>query len=163
MQAGYAVSFLDESIFALVPYLTRGWFAVGSRPTKKIINNPHQKFCVFGAMFESKIVVKISKKINGRKFLAFLRRLRKSHKKLCIIVDNAKWHLTKQVLSFVKEMSIKLIRLLTYSPELNPIEQYWQNVKKWIGTRIWFSLQELGQQLRSAFRRDDLIPESYGY
>ena len=163
MQDGYAIAFLDESIFALVPYLTRGWFAVGSRPTKKIINNPHQKLCVFGAMFKGKIEIKISKKINGRKFLAFLRRLRKSHKKLCIIVDNARWHLTKQVLFFVKEASLKIIRLLTYSPELNPIEQYWQNVKKWLGTRIWFSLPELKRELLSAFRRNDLIPKSYGY
>jgi transposase len=154
---------LDESIFALVPYLTKGWFAVGSRPTKKIINNPYQKICVFGAMFKGKIVVKMSKRINGRKFLAFLRRLSKHHQKLCIIVDNARWHLTKLVLSFVKESGIKLIRLLTYSPELNPIEQYWQNVKKWIGTRIWFSLPELKKELLSAFRRKDLIPKSYGY
>jgi len=114
-------------------------------------------------MFKGKIVVKMSKKINGRKFLAFLRRLHKSNEKLCIIIDNARWHLTKQVLSFVKESSIKLIRLLTYSPELNPIEQYWQNVKKWIGTRIWFSLPELKKELLSAFRRKDLIPKSYGY
>ena len=146
-----------------MPHLTRGWFVVGSRPTKKIINNPHQKRCVFGAMFDNKIVTKISIKINSRKFLAFLKRLHKSNKKLCIIVDNARWHLTKQVLDFAKKTGMKFIRLLAYSPELSPIEQYWQNVKKWLGTRIWFSIYELEKQLRAAFRRNDLLPKINGY
>jgi len=163
VQAGYAIAFLDESIFALVPYLTRGWFVVGSKPTKKIINNPHQKMCVFGALFDGKVILKISKKINSKKFLEFIKRLRKNNRKLCIIVDNARWHLTNKVLDFIKLGGINLIRLLAYSPELNPIEQYWQNVKKWLGTRIWFSIKELEKELRASFRKKDLIPKSYGY
>ena len=163
VQAGYAIAFLDESIFALVPYITRGWFVVGSRPTKKIINNPHQKLCVFGAMFDGRVITKVSQKINSNKFLEFIKRLSKKHSKLCVIVDNASWHLTKRILNFVKQVRIKLIRLLAYSPELNPIEQYWQNVKKWLGTRIWFSIGELEKELRAAFRIKDLVPKSYGY
>jgi len=163
MQDGYAIAFLDESIFALIPYLTRGWFVVGSKPTKKIINKPHQKFCVFGAMFKGKIVTKITNRINSKKFLAFVKRLRKHNKKLCLVIDNARWHLTKKVLAFVTDFGIKLLRLLAYSPELNPIEQYWQNVKKWLGTRVWSSTKELEKQLRTAFRKKDLIPNSYDY
>jgi len=163
VQAGYAVAFLDESIFALVPYLTKGWYAIGSRPTKKIINNPHQKLCVFGALLKGGVVTKICKRINSQKFLAFIKRLSKNCRKLCIIVDNARWHLTKKILSFVKSVGMKLIRLLAYSPELNPIEQYWQNVKKWLGTRIWFSIKELERQLRSAFKRKSLLLKSNGY
>lgn len=114
-------------------------------------------------MFQTKIITKISKKINGKKFLAFVRRLHKHHKKLCIIVDNARWHLTKKILDFVKAAQIKLIRLLAYSPELNPIEQYWQNVKKWLGTRAWTSTKELEKQVRTAFRKKDLMLKSNGY
>ena len=146
-----------------MPYITKGWFVIGSRPTKKILNNPHQKLCVFGAMFKENMIIKLSKKINGQKFLEFIKRLYKKNNKLCIIVDNARWHLTKKVLNFVNSVRIKLVRLLAYSPELNPIEQYWQNVKKWLGTRIWFSLKELEKELRLAFRKKNLIPKSNGY
>ena len=114
-------------------------------------------------MFNNKIITKISARINSKKFLAFLKRLYKSNKKLCIIVDNARWHLTRQVLGYAKQVKIKIIRLLAYSPELNPIEQYWQNVKKWLGTRIWFSIQQLEKQLRTAFRKKDLLPKTNGY
>ena len=161
MQAGYEIFFLDESIFALIPYITRGWFNVGSRPTTKIINNSYQKTCVFGALGIGKSITKLSPKINGKKYLAFIKRLNKHHKTLCIIVDNATWHLTKDVMNFIKQNNIKMIRLPSYSPELNPIEQYWKNVKKWLGTRVWSSFPELIKQLRIALTKDFLLPERY--
>ena len=114
-------------------------------------------------MFDDKIITKISAKINSKKFLSFLKRLHKLHKKLCIIVDNARWHLTKQVVEFARKVEMKFIRLPAYSPELNPIEQYWQNVKKWLGTRVWFSIHELEKQLQIAFRKNDLLPKTNGY
>ena len=161
MRAGYEIFFLDESIFALIPYITKGWFVVGSRPTMKIINNSYQKTCVFGALGVGKSITKLSPKINGKKYLAFIKRLNKHHKKLCIIVDNAKWHLTKDVMNFIKIKQIRLIRLPPYSPELNPIEQYWKNIKQWLGTRVWSSFPELTKQLRIALTKDFLLPERY--
>lgn len=163
MQAGYAIAYLDESIFALTPHIIRSIFPKGSRPTIKILNIPRQKLCVFGALFNGKTTAKISDKINSVKFLSFIKRLRKHHKKLCLIVDNARWHLTKKVLSFIKEKGIKLVRLLAYSPELNPIEQYWKNIKIWLATRIFFNLYELKRQLCLALRRNFLIPKRYDY
>ena len=126
MQAGYAIAYLDESIFAMTPHI-------------------------------------ICDKINSIKFLAFIKRLRKHHKKRCIVVDNARWHLTKKVMSFIKENRIKIIRLLAYSPELNPIDQYWKNIKNWLAIRIWSDLPELKKQLCSALKRNFLIPNIYGY
>ena len=114
-------------------------------------------------MFKDKIVTKITNKINSKKFLGFIKRLQKHNTKLCIIVDNARWHLTKAVLEFIRGNGIKLLRLLAYSPELNPIEQYWQNVKKWLGTRIWFSVKELKKQLLAGFRKKEKMLKSYGY
>lgn len=163
MQAGYEIFFLDESIFALIPYMTRGWFVIGSRPTKKYQQIPYQKTCAFGALGIGKVVTKLSPKINGKKYLAFIKRLNKQSKKLCIIVDNARWHLTKDVLHFIKQSKIKLIRLPPYSPELNPIEQYWKNVKNWLGTRIWASFPELVKQLRKAFKKSFLLPDISDY
>ena len=163
MQTRHEIFFLDESIIALIPYITKGWFVIGSRPTMKIINNSHQKTCVFGALGIGKSITKLSPKINGKKYLAFIKRLNKHHKKLCIIVDNAKWHLTKDVMKFIKTKNIKLIRLPPYSPELNPIEQYWKNIKQWLGTRVWSSLPELTKQLRIALKKDFLLPKIYHY
>jgi len=129
----------------------------------KVINNSNQKTGVFGALGVGKSITKLSTKINGKKYLSFIKCLNKNHKKLCIIVDNATWHLTKDVMNFIKQKEIKLIRLPPYSPELNPIEQYWKNVKNWLGTRVWSSFPELTKQLQIALKKDFLMPEIYHY
>jgi transposase len=82
---------------------------------------------------------------------------------LCIIVDNARWHLTKAVLDFIKMQKIKMIRLLPYSPELNPIEQFWKNIKQYLGTKPFFTKSELLAELEKAIRKDIFIPPISDY
>ena len=82
---------------------------------------------------------------------------------LCIIVDNARWHLTKAVLDFIKMQRIKMIRLLPYSPELNPIEQFWKNIKQHLGTKPFFTKSELLAELQKAIRKDIFMPQISDY
>ena len=141
----------------------KGWFRTGSRPTVKYVANKFQKVHVFGALGICTLITKTSQAINAKKFLPFLRRLRKRYCKLCIIVDNARWHLTKDVLDFTKASGIKMIRLLPYSPELNPIEQYWKNVKQWLGTKPIFDKENLVRELKKALLKDIFMPDISDY
>jgi len=125
--------------------------------------NKSQKIHVFGAIGVKKRFLKLSEKINSKKFLAFIKRLRKNVKKLCIITDNGRWHLTKEVLSFVKEKNIVMIRIPPYSPEVNPIEQYWKNNKGYLATKAYFDKKELVREVKSALRKDILVPDLSDY
>ena len=154
---------MDESTFKLEPYFVRGWFKVGSRPTKKYMLNKSQKIHVFGALSSKRRFVKLSEKINSKKFLEFIRRLKKNVKKLCIVTDNGRWHLTKEVLSFVKEKKIVMIRILPYSPELNPIEQYWKNNKGYLATKAYFDKKGLLREVKKALGKDILVPDLSDY
>ena len=53
-------------------------------------------------------------------------------KKLYIVIDNAPGHNSKKVREFEELHSdrLKLIRLPPYSPDLNPIELVWREVKR---------------------------------
>ncbi len=141
----------------------RGWFKKGSRPTIKYVLNSFEKIHAFGALGFDKVITKLSPKLNSKKFLPFIRRLRKHFKKLCIIVDNARWHLTKDIMKFVNEQKIKMIRLLPYSPELNPIEQYWKNNKQHLGTKPIFSKEDLIRDLKKSLRKEKFMPKLYDY
>jgi putative transposase len=163
VQAGYEILFLDEATFKLEPLIIRGWFSRGSKPTTKYVLNKSQKIHTFGALSFGKIVTKLSPKINRKKYFAFLKRLHKHNKKLCIIVDNARWHLTKEVQQFIKKNRIQMIRLPPYSPELNPIEQYWKNIKQWLATRIFYNKQQLINELKKALRKHIFIPNISDY
>lgn len=125
--------------------------------------NKSQKIHVFGAIGVKKRFVKLSEKINSKKFLAFIKRLRKNVKKLCIITDNGRWHLTKEVLSFVKENNIVMIRIPPYSPEVNPIEQYWKNNKGYLATKAYFDKKGLVREVKSALKKDILVPDLSDY
>jgi transposase len=153
-----------------MPYFTRGWYKVGSRPTRKYICNPHQKTCVFGAIGYRKRYTKLTETINAVKYMSFLKILKKHHDKLCIIGDNAPWHgpedskrASKAVKKYIRDNAIVYIQTPPYSPETNPIEPYWKNVKGWIGTKPWSSHDELNAILRSALRRDFLMPDISEY
>jgi transposase len=66
-------------------------------------------------------------------------------------------------MDFVKNFKIKMIRLLPYSPELNPIEQYWKNLKRWLGTKPIFSKSDLMLELKKALKKDFLMPKISDY
>jgi len=117
----------------------------------------------FGALGKNKVITKISPKINRKKFLAFLKILHKKNKKLCIIIDNARWHLTKEILIYARKNKIKIIRLPPYSPELNLIEQYWKNIKQHLATKLFTNKKQLIKELQSALKKDIFIPKIYYY
>jgi len=125
--------------------------------------NKSQKIHVFGAISSKKRFVKLSDKINSKKFLAFVKRLKKNVKKFCIVTDNGSWHLTKEVLSFVKENKIVMIRIPPYSPEVNPIEQYWKNNKGYLATKAYFDKKGLVREVKGALRKDILVPKISDY
>ena len=160
---GYEILFLDEATFSLKPHIVKAWYQKGSKPTAKYVINTFQKIHVFGALGNQKTITKLSPKINSRKYLPFLMRLKKNYPKLCIIVDNARWHLTKKLRAYIKRNGIKMIQLLPYSPELNPIEQYWKNIKQYLGAKPIFCKDQLIRELRNALRKDIFIPSTSDY
>ena len=49
-----------------------------------------------------------------------------------IVMDNASFHWKKQLYEIAGKNNITLIFLPPYSPELNPIEKVWANMKKFL-------------------------------
>jgi transposase len=57
-----------------------------------------------------------------------------------LLIDNAGIHKAKRL---VIPQNIRLIFLPAYSPELNPIERFWQHMKQYIKGKIFSGLQEM--------------------
>jgi transposase len=84
--------------------------------------------------------------------------------------DNARIHTAKKVMAWFEEMGVKLLEWPPYSPDLNPIEHMWANLKQWINDHHPELLnmgrsEEAYQQLFTAIRegwdaiREDVVAD----
>lgn len=53
-----------------------------------------------------------------------------------VVMDNATFHKSPKTKQLIESVSCKLIFLPPYSPDLNPIEKFWANMKRWIRGKI---------------------------
>lgn len=53
-----------------------------------------------------------------------------------VVMDNAAFHKSRKTYELINSVGCKLIFLPPYSPDLNPIEKFWANMKRWIKDRI---------------------------
>lgn len=55
-----------------------------------------------------------------------------------IIMDNATFHKSPAIKEMIESAGCRLIFLPPYSPDLNPIEKFWANLKRWINQHVPF-------------------------
>lgn len=53
-----------------------------------------------------------------------------------VILDNAAFHKSKKTREIIEAVGCRVIFLPPYSPDLNPIEKFWAQMKKWIKESI---------------------------
>ena len=84
---------------------------------------------------------------------------------MIIVIDHAPYHVSKKLQRFYDnhEDHLHVEYFPSYSPELNPAEQPWREVKKWLAIRNWTGKEGLGEQLLSAFQQDLVIAPIYDY
>lgn len=53
-----------------------------------------------------------------------------------VVMDNASFHKSQKTRELIESVGCQLIFLPPYSPDLNPIEKFWANMKRWIKDKI---------------------------
>ena len=74
-----------------------------------------------------------------------------------IVMDNASFHRKKQLYEIAGKNNITLIFLPPYSPELNPIEKVWANMKKFLRNSL-HKFSSLDDAIYSFFQVELLYP-----
>lgn len=112
-----------------------GWIRKGQ--SKELASNSgRDRLNIHGAMnaetFETTIIAS-EESVNSESTILLFEQLETLYPLatfIYVIVDNAKYHFSKAVQAWLKGSRIKLVRLPTYSPELNLIERLWKVFKK---------------------------------
>lgn len=164
MQDGYEVFFLDESGFILTDYKVYGWYQKGSQPVKPFVFSSSHRTHLAGALStRGFIIANQYDRLNGETFATFVKHLVNRYPKLVLIMDNVSTHFTKTLMNLYDQAKIIIVRLPKYSPQLNPIEQYWKNIKQWLGTRPPLTFKGLKKALEEAIQNISLWPKSSEY
>jgi transposase len=53
-----------------------------------------------------------------------------------VIMDNASFHKSQKTIELIESVGCTVLFLPPYSPDLNPIEKFWANMKRWIKQQI---------------------------
>ncbi len=122
------IGFTDESSMECNPKKRR---VLGCKKIKA--ETTRKRKTIFGFMsLNGKDVAMMSNTSKAKDFVEFMRCVRKENpeKRIVMMVDNAKIHKAKLTIEEAKELDIVLVYLPPYSPDLNPIEFEWKDVKR---------------------------------
>ena len=139
--------FYDESRFGLITNIGRRWTIKGVKP---II--PYQQKYKYFYLYQATDIKSgndfsmFISHLDTICFNEYLKNLSKKFKDehIVLIMDNASFHKSKQ-LNIPKNIKIEYIP--PYSPELNPQERRFEDIKKFLKNKIFKTIQDLEKKV----------------
>ena len=150
------VLFADETELKRFPPLRRMWQPVGKQRAVWVPDS-NDDFALYGALDigSGHTVTRAFEKERSDYTIQFLELLRtQTTGKVLLIWDRATWHTSGQVESFLDELGRFETHLLPpRSPEVNPVEDLWRELKKQVAACLERSLGALVASCRKYFDR----------
>lgn len=146
--------FQDEARFGRMVRIRRCW---APRPERPVVANGYERefVYVYGAVspLEGQLDWMICRKMNTERMSEYLAQVTAVHPEefIVMVVDGASSHVAKDL---VVPENIRLLRLPSYAPELNPQEHVWDDVReKEFPNRVFADLASVTSQLESGLPR----------
>jgi len=147
------VVYIDESGFVENMDRTHGYSLKGVPCGGLKLQNQHIRTNVIGALQENKLVhcMAINSSINSIVFKSWFTHLAQNLPQPSVLVlDNASFHKAKDIEKIAQSFGHDLLYLPPYSPDLNPIEKMWANLKK-LKTKFICSTSDLFSKFSNHF------------
>ena len=129
--------YLDESSLCHRLQRTHGYALKGERVHGLIYGKRQGRTNVIGAMSTTHQLFATNTyehTVNKQVFTEWLKSQLLQHLKkgMLVIMDNAPWHKGEDIKNLIESTGARLLKLPTYSPDLNPIEHAWANLKHYV-------------------------------
>lgn len=131
--------YIDESGIEINMKKERGWGKIGSKVLEQISGKFYSRINVIAGIVNNKPIApyKYVGSCNTELFVIWVKSLIKELEPgQVVIMDNAAFHKSPIIRELIESVGCELIYLPPYSPDLNPIEKFWANMKGWIKQRI---------------------------
>jgi transposase len=157
--SSYQFVYVDESgCDRRAGFRRTGWSPLGVTPVQISKFHRDQRYQILPAYAQDGIVLSrvFKGSTDAQIFEDFIEQLlrhcnRWPEPKSILVMDNASFHRTERIKQICQESGVKLIYLPPYSPDLNPIEEFFAELKQFIKRR-W---DEYGQ--RPNYRFDEFL------
>lgn len=160
------ILFGDEVSFAQWGSLSYTWAPKGQQPTVKT-SGRRKGYKVFGLIeyFSGRLFWQGQiDRFNAESYITFLTGvLAQTKEPLILIQDGAKYHTCQATQAFLAAHTDRLTKyqLPAYSPDFNPIEHLWRNVKKAATHLKYFpTFETLTEKVETTLRKVAELPES---
>ena len=156
-KVGADIGFEDEAGVDLRERSGKTWGERGVRPDVFVTGTRGRLNILSVVTAQGELEYHVTEKsITSEEYIEFLKQLIKGRKRpLFLIVDRATFHRSKMTRTFIwrHRHQIRLFYLPTYSPERNPDEHAWEEIKdKQLGRKPIKSKKELKERLHSALK-----------
>ena len=132
--------FLDESGIKEYLYRQYGYALPGEKIIGEISGYHFKKTNLIGAYVNGTIIAGATYEYNiDTKFVeawveqSLIKELKEGQ---IVILDNATFHKSDKIKTLIESIGCKVMFLPPYSPDLNPIEKVWANLKKFLRKNI---------------------------
>ena len=132
--ADETIVYIDESGVDETIHREYAWSKRGEIVTSEIQGKKAQRLNIIAGLFRKKLLAPVvfNSYINADCFNYWLEHhlLKELSPGMTIILDNARFHQSAKTQELVKNAQCHLLFLPPYSPDFNPIENYWAKVKR---------------------------------
>lgn len=147
------IMFMDEARFGRISDVRRCWAPPGVRPVG-LAQVEREYTYAYAAVtpFDGELVSLVLPGVNAEMMSIFLEETSRRYpdEQVVMIMDQAGWHKAKRLKI---PANIVLSWLPPYSPELNPVEHLWDEIReKWFHNRVFKSLEAVETELVQALK-----------
>jgi len=123
-------------------YKNRGWGKKGKILLGKTSGKRFKRTNIIAAQVGKKILAPMTfhGSCNTELFVAWIKQMLIPELKpgQVVVLDNASFHKSPSIKEAIEEVGCKVVFLPPYSPDFNPIEKFWANLKRWIKQNVPF-------------------------
>lgn len=140
----FSILFQDEGRFGRISYLRSCWAPGSVRPKvhRQVVRESTYAYAAV-APLEAHMVAMIARKCNTENFDQFIRKVAENYagRRVVMFLDGAGWHKAKR-LNIPENMRLEF--LPPYTPECNPVEHVWDEVReKNFANRLFHALEDV--------------------
>jgi transposase len=141
--------FEDEARFGRISDPRRCWAPPGVRPevNTQLIREYEYAFAAVSPPQDGTLDTLVLPAVNAEAMSVFLAEVSRRHRDelLLLVLDGAGWHRAKRL---PVPANMRLVFLPPWSPQLNPVEHVWDEVReKWFANRVFASMEAVENQL----------------